>query len=332
MANASIIKRYFKSFQVEADSPIFCWKPKGRSIEHLYLVKTSDILKCLDLDEKPDEIAEFVEIGHNIMQYNGRRHAGPVKNGEPEICHQTHHNFPYDAGYVPSLYVAKRYFGRNLEEIDFLFGGSILNMIATKEVPRKCGTTVIAQKYKNIIIVCKRRKHCNFNQLGYLFESLFKSQYQNRSTKLQEGQRIIKIGNFRILFCAQVDAVEKDQSVEIKYGNYCLEKAKLATIFQMISNGSSTLLNGKPNMGWLWGTVGSVQRFTLEQLLSKCSLEDCKKAENNILDCIKEMKQKIEDGKIYEITFKHDEIFLRLCEQDKSILPSAEALFDLLEI
>lgn len=78
--------------------------------------------------------------------------------------------FPNDPGYVVPLYVAVRYFGIHLNDIDFVLGGSVLTPLAQRKIQDRDlqeGTSYVVQNLPsigaenhNITFVAKSKVQC----------------------------------------------------------------------------------------------------------------------------------------------------------------------------
>ncbi len=118
-------------------------------------------------------------------------------------------------------------------------------------------------------------------------------------TRFVEHLHIMKIGDHSVLFRAEVDAVDdNDTPVEVKASNPRYWGTKV--LFQMISNGSSKLCHGEKYRGTL-------SRVTLKGLSSVAATalqyENVKSLERNIIDGMESLKKQVIDDGVYRVCF-----------------------------
>ena len=240
------------------------------------------------------------------------------------------HIFPHASGRVVSLYVAAKKFQLELSKIDFLFGGSTLNMFAEKCIPKDGDTKLIAQKCRNVIMVFKHKSYTmDYNLVGYQFERLVtgKPVEQRHDTTHHEQLSLWRIDGHNVMFCAEIDAIDHaGNPVEIKASNpdYFLMKV----MFQMISSGSETLVMADRR----GNKLDRIMTKTMGQMIAQHSEEALRLAHNNILHCIKILKEKLENthGEPYEIYFDCDGK-MSVLPGDVSILPDDNLLAELID-
>ena len=172
------------------------------------------------------------------------------------------HRFPVDQGYLVPLYVAVQHRGVKLEDIDFVFGGSTLEILATKKItlqgprddllylvqklpyPSGAGTAsagAAGKKQKVPIFMSKSSAYRqNYAEVGFQFERLVTGQPMDgrHSPNLVESMRLMKIGGFTILFSAEVEAVdpETETVVEVKAGKASKFGSKVRSWMRSVGN------------------------------------------------------------------------------------------------
>ncbi|CAJ1356099.1 unnamed protein product [Effrenium voratum] len=223
----------FPGFEKEEDFGLYAWNPEGIQEKRKFRdVTAEDVLKGLAQGED-GEAPRLQNIGARV----------PLSFATPPP--QTVLNvFPNDAGYIVPLRVAFQRRG-NLDGIDFLLGGSSLEVLAQKQ-PIEDGTKYLTQRCPgtDIILLCKHKQYQqNYADVGFQFERLLTGQRMDGKHDLQklESLHIMQIGGFKVLFSADVDAVDgQGFPVEMKTGNPRYFGTKV--IFQMLSSGSKTLV------------------------------------------------------------------------------------------
>ena len=242
------------------------------------------------------------------------------------------HIFPHASGRVVSLYIAVKKFGHDLSQIDFLFGGSTLNMFAEKCIPVDGDTKLIAQKCRNVIMVFKHKSYTmDYNLVGYQFERLVtgKPVEQRHDTTHHERLSLWRIDGHNVMFCAEIDAIDHvGNPVEIKASNPRQFERQMKVMFQMISSGSETLVMCERR----GITLNRIKTKTIYDLIALHPNEALHMAHNNILHCIKILKKKLENsnGEPYEIDFD-DDGKMSVSPSNLSILPDDNLLAELLD-
>eukprot|EP00927_Polykrikos_kofoidii_P046251 TRINITY_DN40467_c0_g1_i1.p1 TRINITY_DN40467_c0_g1~~TRINITY_DN40467_c0_g1_i1.p1 ORF type:complete len:360 (+),score=54.58 TRINITY_DN40467_c0_g1_i1:36-1115(+) len=222
--------------------------------------------------------------------------------------------FPHDPGYIVPLYAAVKHKGLRLADIDFVIGGSILEMLAKAAVDNRVfqvghgavstedDKKLVCQRMPRVpgnaetawgkggygvdgpIFVCKSTHYeQNFADLGFQFERYVTGQNPFGPHKISNKMyslRLLKIGGFRILCCADVDArdFEGDETVEIKAGNPQYFGTKV--MFQMLSNGAQKLVHANRRglsllnvVEWSFDDVVAEHRHKLPELMD-CVVEN----------------------------------------------------------
>ena len=278
----------------------------------------NDILRCLDQWTLPPE--KIVEDVTSLAPTQ-------FMKLQPD---EYNHIFPHASGRVVSLYIAVKKFGHDLSQIDFLFGGSTLNMFAEKCIPIDGDTKLIAQKCRNVIMVFKHKSYrMDYNLVGYQFERLVtgKPVEQRHDTTHHESLTLWRIDGHNVMFCAEIDAIDHvGNPVEIKASNPRYFGTKV--MFQMISSGSETLVMADRR----GNKLDRIMTKTIGHMIAQHSNEKLNLAHNNILHCIKILKKKLENsnGEPYEIDFD-DDGKMTVLPGNVSILPDDNLLAELID-
>ena len=293
-----------------------------------------DFLKRTKLDTLPRNITNIQDLNQKLKE-----NKQVISDKQPRK-HQRVTFWEYPSTVPPSIacrVAVER--GCSLDDVDFLVHGSVLGFLArvkskTKKehvlVQRLGGGNII-----NIRIVIN--SHGNLVDAGRQFERLVRGEdvHSKPSLQLDQHLRTIELGSHKILVCAESDAIDANtgKQVEVKTKNPLTEKsfdretAKL--LFQMISNGSDTLitadriknesnshvqLESKSNKQVSSFTVESVKRIPISNIIEalsegKITLDQKIATAASNLNTI---QQKIETGDdtIYELVFDSNQIRL----------------------
>lgn len=228
-------------------------RPVGQS-KKLHEVTAEDLRKGTNFLAEP-HLVQPVEVLQTKC---------PTKFKKETLKRNNHHNaYPHNPSYLVPLYVAATNRGIDIDSIDFLFGGSILHMLATANI--KNAVEYYAQKVPgtNVVVVEKKQSYTtNWNTFGYAFER-FVREKSNTATTVMHLQ-VLTLGGYRVLFAAETDGMDHDgHPVEItttKKQNWGIRVA-----LQMISNGSHSLYAGTHNQN----SLESIDRLSLSKVLDK---------------------------------------------------------------
>ena len=216
--------------------------------------------------------------------------------------------------------------GVDFEKVDFVFGGSILQMLATKH----SGDPYIATKIPGTqcVLVGKDRKYKkNLEDFGFQFGRFVTGQNLRDTSnwKQTEHMHLTKVGKFTVLFKGEVDAIDSYGPVEVKSSNPRYFGTKV--MFQMISNGSVALCHGEKS----GDVVTRVTRKSLSRVAEDALDYKLRMLGDNIVNGMKEIKKQIGDDGIYNISFVNGTLKLVL---DKSgtheVLPRDDIVKELL--
>ena len=240
------------------------------------------------------------------------------------------HIFPHASGRIVPLHIATKKLGLDLNEIDFLFGGSTLNVFAERCIPRDGDTKIMAQKYRNVIMVFKHKTYkMDYNAIGYQFERLVtgKQVQQRHETTHHERLSLWRINGHNVMFCAEIDAIDHEGiPVEIKASNPRYFGMKV--MFQMISSGSETLVMSERR----GNRLDRIKKKSIKDMMEQHSEEELNLAQGNILQCLKILKKELENthGEPYEINFDYNGK-MGILPGRISILPEDNLLSELID-
>lgn len=115
---------------------------------------------------------------------------------------------------IVPLHVAVQHCGLDMNSIDFLFHGSAMSWLAKRDNPMGeylVGVALphIATNHKIMSVSKARVFSQNHTALGFQFERLVagKTFSDPHGFETVQHLQIMQVGKFRILFCAEVDAV-----------------------------------------------------------------------------------------------------------------------------
>eukprot|EP00546_Thalassionema_frauenfeldii_P008763 CAMPEP_0178907230 /NCGR_PEP_ID=MMETSP0786-20121207/7255_1 /TAXON_ID=186022 /ORGANISM="Thalassionema frauenfeldii, Strain CCMP 1798" /LENGTH=277 /DNA_ID=CAMNT_0020579005 /DNA_START=251 /DNA_END=1084 /DNA_ORIENTATION=+ len=258
----------------------------------------------------------------------------PIAFQKPRPQNYTN-KFPYDLPHIASLHVTSRHRNYVLSNIDFVFGGSALNSLATQTIP-KGSTYVVCRVPGTNIVMAKNHKiyKCDLTLPSFQFERLVTGNRMEgrHSSSFVEHLQVMEVGNFRVLFSAEVDAFDPaDQSaVEVK-----LLKAKnwgTKVIFQMISSGSAKMCHGITKDGHITRidlvplsdlTENAVQKYSRDKLESNILRHMCR---------LKELIEEYQCGCVLVLSFdSNSELKLTLPSYDIDLIPSARVVTELIQ-
>ena len=182
----------------------------------------------------------------------------------------------------------------DLKALDFVFNGSTLEMLASKEAPvtyvatRVPGTQCILVQKDNAYTFC--RGHYT-NQFKRYVRGHDMSDTSSCNSAMH--MHLCKVGENSVLFSAMVDAIDAD-GMPVKARTYHPRYIGTAAMLQMISTGSTSLCHGETSRNLLNRVViKSLSHVTKEAFAySSCNVEQ---VERNILDGMESIKNQIED-------------------------------------
>mmetsp|Transcript_19394 Transcript_19394/g.40905 ORF Transcript_19394/g.40905 Transcript_19394/m.40905 type:complete len:338 (+) Transcript_19394:65-1078(+) len=277
----------FSIFRPIADFGYFSWEASG-TYKSLSSIKTAnEILHHIDLDGTPNRLKSI-------------RHIETPKRFESPKSTAYKSKFPYSEIDIACIHVAVKR-GVKLDEVDFCFGGSTLEMLAKKDANEPFIVSRIPGS-KCILVAKKKDYTQDLADVGFQFEryvtggSMLDTSGNPKNT---EHIHTMRIGDKTVLFRAEVDASDADGSaIEIKASNPRYWGTKV--MFQMISSGSSKLCHGEKSRGVL-------TRVTLKSLssVSQEALEygNISSLQKNIVKGMDAIQDQLKDGGTYRVCF-----------------------------
>eukprot|EP00804_Cyclotella_cryptica_P003271 CCRYP_010509-RA/>CCRYP_010509-RA protein AED:0.04 eAED:0.04 QI:261/1/1/1/1/1/3/217/337 len=272
-----------------SDLGFFGWRPAGGYTPLNNVKSKVEVLRFIDLQGRPNRLTP-------IHQIETPKRFQVAKDSAFE------NKFPYSQSDIASLHVAVQR-GLDLSKIDFCFGGSALEMLATKN--DSDGPYIVSRIPGTGCITIVRRKEYtkNLADVGFQFERYVTggSMVDSQETSTVEHIHTMKVGSKTVLFCAEVDAIDSEGSVvEVKASNPRYWGTKV--MFQMISSGSSKLCHGHKNRGVLTHvTMKSLSTVSREAL----EYADVNTLEKNLLQGMDAIQSQLKDDRKYKITFSY---------------------------
>ena len=190
----------FHIFHCISDHGFFAWNvpQKKQQYQSVSSIKNIDDLhmdEYLDLNGRPSKLTDASEIQTPI----------PFLSLPP---HETQNQFPHGDIDIIALHVAACHRGINLDEIDFCFGGSTLQMLATQDASDPYMVTKVPG---GTILVSKKKEYVNnSSDAGFQFERLMTGQKMSdlpETISSVQHLQVLTVGNYRVLFRAETDAI-----------------------------------------------------------------------------------------------------------------------------
>lgn len=226
------------------------WNLQGKS-KKLTEVTPNDIIQHLSIKDVKPPALNIPSVPKNGI---------PFKNVYRQILRVG--QFPSQPGPIPILCAAP-VLGIDLANVDFIFGGSTLHMLASETIDKN--TQYIAHKLNSGPIVVVKQKNYNQNYAGngFQFERLVTgSEMAGRDSLLRfESVHIKDVCGYKILFVAECDAVHEGACVEIKSALRVGPKV----IWQMISSDSKKLVHAQQRQG----RIMSIEVDDIDVLISR---------------------------------------------------------------
>lgn len=304
---------FLPSIEVLEDLGFYAWQPPSRPTKGMGQVTADDIRDGLETDDPVTQLAlKDVKLPVSFRELRPQRTSAG--------------SFPFHGGMMACLHVAAKRV--DLQDIDFLIGGSILAFLCEKG---KKNAMYLAQKCPgtNIVVMSKHKTYeQNFGQRGFQFERLVTGQemYGLHDLTTHEHLQLLRIGKFRVLVTAEVDAVDdQGRPVEIKSGDPRFFGIK--EMLQMISSGSQLLIH--PYTKQL--EVMEILRKPIEDLAHQAGSEELQKMDGRIVAAFQQLdasKQSMTDEP-YRIILSNGH--LQLASQGETLLPLPQVIEELLE-
>ena len=214
--------------------------------------------------------------------------------------------FPYDEPLLVGYKLAMDKLNKMKVKVDiqFVFGGSVLNAIKAGDTRNKYVAMKIPTT-QTILVTKVKGYEVNPSQKGYQFERLMTGR-QAKETDTYSHMQLLQLNGKNVLFIAETDGVDSQKkAVEIKLGQYsgCSSSFAIHTILQMISNGSNTLVYGSTDRDDVF--VESVENKYLGDLIEEHVPTNQEKSNitNKITKTLTELEWKIEGHGVYRVRF-----------------------------
>lgn len=293
----------FPSFVHDRNVGTFAWEPISCTYKSVTDITAKDVRECL----RSAKVLSPPVIKRYSDNHVPPRTSFVYKNELPDD--DAFNAFPRDPGVIGALSAAVTDFGLDLEEIDFVMGGSTLDILAngildkdlymaqTISIPRQ-------DQPPHYVTVIKNKKSyvCSSRDVGFQFERFVTGgnfeDVRGGGTTVYTNMHIMNIGSHRVLFCAEIDAIAPNTApfargtssiVEVKASNprYWGQK----TMFQMISSNAQFLVHAQKRGMSLTGMI--LQRR--DQVMDKHTLSERALAEERILKNINELKHAVRE-------------------------------------
>ena len=233
----------------------------------------------------------------------------------------------------------------DLNIVDFVFGGSTLHMLATKDTSGK-DYLVTTFPGTDIVLVVKHHEYTkNTSEYGYHFERFVTERFvtggrfedKHEEQTVEHMQLMLLNKKYRVLFSAEYDGVgSTGHPVEVKASNPDYWGSKV--MLQMISNGSTSLVVGYKSHH----TLCHVETKPLSQVINTAlEKETLSLLEGNIqsgLDYLNEQfkSEKFSDGSVWKINFdaqgsEHKMTLTYFCKNQNQLLPPTHIILELLK-
>jgi hypothetical protein len=140
-----LAKTPFRIFEPIADLGFFTWTPKSHAYKSLQDVSVEEIRSQIDVKSQPNQLADIARIAlpHSFRSLPPQEHTN---------------KYPFSQYYIAGLHVATQHRCLPLDEIDFLFGGSTLSMLANKDTDGKNYLAAIVPG-TNVTLVAKQDEY-----------------------------------------------------------------------------------------------------------------------------------------------------------------------------
>lgn len=301
----ALTKAGFSRLQFQAGLGFFTWQPPLVRFRYKSIAKATaeEIRSYTKSDVAPSCVVSVGDVRLPVRFQSGLPRQVVVQK------------YPYANIAVASLFHAKS--RCNLDELDFFLGCSALQILsAENKSGKKDRAPYLVQKVPGTNMIAIR--YClmfgqDYSVPGFQFERLMtgKRVTDLHDIGLTEHVQLVKVGSFRAIMSAEVDAVDRDGNpVEIKL----IKKSGhggIKTFFQMVGSGSLTLRKGRNDGGMLT----RVSDLHLEDIAARVAeYNDAAALESKVicnLERIKEWDRQgcFDHGKVYRIDFNpHMEI------------------------
>ena len=282
------------------DHGFFSWKPQGSYKELCDIDSASKITSMLTIEAQPKVLVNLdsIDLPHTFGSQSSTTYWPKYPFGQYETA---------------CLHVASQHRSVNFNNIDFVFGGSTLNMLARKTAEDKEFMAVrIPHTTRSIMVVRTKQYLQDLAHFGFQFERLVTGQAMDATTgkvEFVEHVHEMMVGLHRVLFQAESDCMDHGELVEVKASNPSWWDTRV--MFQMIGSGSTKLCHGVKQNGTHGvkqnGTLTSIELKSLSDIANTAfQIERRSTLEANLLSSIMLLQdgmKEADEGQVYEIAF-----------------------------
>jgi hypothetical protein len=297
-----------------ADLGYFGWNQEG-TYQELDEITADDVKKRLDIDGKPPIAVSVKQLLALLPE--------PFANLPPR---EYINKYPFKPPYVTPIHVAVRHRGVDMNDVDFVFGGSTLEFLSTWSRRDRDNVVTLFPGTTSIMIASHKEYKQDSSDVGFQFERFVTSESfrgEHRSTESSHLQ-LMDVAGYRVLFSAQVEAMDQNKDpIKITCSNpYHLGTRKL---YQMLSSGSLTLYKGSKDNGSLTNVTadsfGQVASDGLRRV-------DVSKHELHMVQAmtglLKERDEgRFEGGKVFKISFEDNALKLEPFTEADILVPDS---------
>lgn len=331
----------FRIFECISDHGYYSWNPPRNSPYKCLssVVDATDMTRYLDLDDKPGRLIDPSNLRLPLR----------FLRSPPPLEHEN--KFPFSKLDATFLHVATCHRGVDLNDIDFTFGGSTLEMLATRDASDPYMVTSVLtddpsspkkDPHRTIMVMKNKDYVQNKNDVGFQFERLMTGHpldvNDDPTIGSTEHLHVMNVGTYRVMFRAETDATgDGDVPVEIKASNPQYWGTKV--MFQMMSSGSVELCHGQKGRGGAFlerVTILSLQEVAIKALgFGSRGTAKAQTLERNIqegMDSLREQMADVAMGDVFKVTFQADGSLKLLPMRGRSshIMPAPSIVRDLL--
>ena len=316
-------KTGFTIFKPISDLGFYEWKPDLKDHSPFNKISADEIKRQLDAKGKPAALVDTRKI----------RLPFAFSNLPPQIYEN---RYPLTHYEIAGIHVATQIRGLQLNDIDFVFGGSTLSMLANKNESRKVYLATKIPGASVGLVVKDDNYDLDLAAPGFQFERLVtgKSIAERSEPAFTEHMHVMQVGDFKVLFIAEVDAMKDGEPVEVITSNSYFWDIK--TCLQCVSSGSPALCHGDKYRGKIQARKGKLESISMKNLstLYEEESEKLKKAEREIVRALGDLKQELDNSDHsgdYEIAFSvSGRLTLQPEPGSSKLLPSSDVLDALL--
>eukprot|EP00977_Amphora_coffeiformis_P017865 scaffold5999_cov149-Amphora_coffeaeformis.AAC.2 len=238
-------------FQPLTDLGCYQWSPKGGYKCLQDITSSQEVTKFIGSDaQQPRALVDISQLRVPVMFLT-------LSPDERE------NKFPFGQKLIASLHVASKR-GISFENTDFVLGGSSLGLFANQDLSDGLFCVTKLPNRKTVVVAKHKPYTQNFSHFGFQFERLVTGRSMKDSGNYSSYEHIhtMKVGDYRVLFHAEVDAIYDSEPVELTASNP--RHWGNTKVLQLICNGSPRLCHGVKHRG----AIEAVQLHSLARLAS----------------------------------------------------------------